>query len=261
MGTIVINNQKGGVGKTTIALHLAWYLAEQGGSVLVIDLDAQGNATSTLTPADAGKGGNSWSALALGEAAALFLEPPAPIERAAPGLYLFSASGRLTGIEGQLQTALSRFRSNFVSLANAFDHIIIDTPPSWGARNLGALLVCDHLIAPIQLEDYALSGVNSLLKTIVIADKARDTKIRFLGLLPSQFRANSTLHKANLARIVEQLGRTDLLFPGYLGLRQGYAEAASRAMPVWALRDKTAAVVAGREMRHVLRAIHLKLES
>lgn len=252
MRTIVVNNQKGGVGKTTLALHLAWHYVEQDKRVLFVDLDAQGNATATLarpTPEQP-----RWQAHGCGLAADLF--SPARLEiDPAPPFQLLAASSRLNMVDAALEVALDAIRARHDGLSPLFDLCIIDTPPAFGARNLGALIVCDHLIAPIQLEDYALRGVNDLLKSIAVAEKLRGGRLDFLGLLPSQFRANSSLHRQNLETLVRDLGRAELLFPAFLALRQGYVEAVGRGLPVWMIRDNSAAAVAGREMRHVLELV------
>lgn len=253
MHILVINNQKGGVGKTTIALHLAWYLAETGHRILFVDLDAQANASATLLRSP--DRSNHLSVRRIGEAASLFTG-------LAPGrgggdarLALLAASGRLHNIDGQSQDAILHLEAALAALAPDYDYCVIDTPPTWGLRNYGALRICDSLIAPIQLEDFALAGVNDLLKMITVAEKSRLTKIRLLGLLPSQFRANSPLQKANLARLVQEIGNSEMLFPAFLGLRQGYADAVSRGVPVWSIKDNAATAVAGREMRIVMALI------
>lgn len=256
MRTIVVNNQKGGVGKTTIALHLAWHFVEQSRRVLFIDLDTQGNATSTLTRSSADA---RWLAAPAGAAAELFGDVPISVD---PGLdfQLLGATSRLNSVDANVDRAVAAIQGQHQRVGSAFDYCVIDTPPAFGARNLGALLVCDHLIAPIQLEDYAMGGVNNLLKSISVAEKLRGRPLDFLGLLPSQFRANSNLHRHNLEMLVSALGRTDLLFPGFITLRQAYADAVARSLPVWAIRDNSAAAVAAREMRHVLDLIAVRLD-
>ena len=99
-----------------------------------------------------------------------------------------------------------------------------------------------------------MDGINSLLSSIASVEKARDTDLTFLGLLPSMFQSNSVIQKANLKNLVANLGGTDLLFSGVLTVRQGYVEAIHNRMPVWTSK-KTAAVEAGREMKLVFKVI------
>lgn len=256
MQTIVVNNQKGGVGKTTIALHLAWHFVDAGRRVLFVDLDAQGNATATLSRAAAGD--PIWRAHVAGAAAELFAGGVAIGSDRTP-FQLLAASSRLNSVDGAVERAIAALRASHAGLADRFDFCVIDTPPAFGARNLGALIVCDHLLAPIQLEDYALSGVNDLLKSVKVAEGLRGRPLNFLGLLPSQFRANSTIHRRHLETLVRDLGQTNRLFPGFLTLRQAYVEAVGRGQPVWSIRDNSAAAVAGREMRLILGLIADKI--
>lgn len=249
MRTIVVNNQKGGVGKTTIALHLAWHFVEAGRRVLFIDLDAQANATATLCPSPSAQG--PWRAHRAGLAADLFgTSPVLPSTDAA--FQLLAASARLNSVDAAYEAAVEALRGHHGGLAAWFDVCVIDTPPAFGARNLGALLVCDHLLAPIQLEDFAMSGVNALLKSVSVAEKLRGRPLASLALLPSQFRANSNLHRLNLEMLVQALGKTDMVVPAFLTLRQAYADAVARGMPVWSLREGGATGLAAREMRHVM---------
>lgn len=256
MKTVVINNEKGGVGKTMIAVHMAWFFAEADARVLFIDLDVQRNASSVLARADDAPDDGSlpWQARVVGEAASLFdegFEPPAP---AGPGISIYVGSEALGTIDSRFESAAACLRTAIDALHPLFDFYIIDTPPTWGSKNFSALLIADYLIAPLQLEQFAMDGINSLLSSIASVEKARDTDLTFLGLLPSMFQSNSVIQKANLKNLVANLGGTDLLFPGVLTVRQGYVEAIHNRMPVWTSK-KTAAVEAGREMKLVFKVI------
>lgn len=241
MQTIVINNRKGGVGKTMLATHLTWFLAEEGKRVLFIDLDAQGNGSRTL------------AAEARGGAASDLFDPDAKIDLVgAPGITVLASDENLdvVGLEDVAQM-IKAFRA-FQSL---FDYCVIDTPPTWGALNFAALSVSDHLVAPIEMKDYALDGVEQLLKTIQAAEqKGRGgRKINFLGLLPSRFNSHSPREKENVAEIVKTMGPS-MIFNGVLAQRDGYEDAVADGVPVWTLK-KRAAVFAGQEMRFVLEQI------
>lgn len=246
MQTIVINNRKGGVGKTMLATHLAWFLAEDGARVLFIDLDAQGNGSRTL--AAAGRGGRSSD----------LFDPDAKFELSgAPGLTVLESDETLDIVQLQdVQQMVEAFNA-FPAL---FDYCVIDTPPTWGALNFAALTVADHLVAPIEMKDYALDGVEQLLKTIQAAEQSGrgGRKINFLGLLPSRFNSHSPREKENVAEIVRTIG-TSMVFNGLLAQRDGYEEAVSQGVPVWTLK-KRAAVVAGQEMRFVLSQIRDRMD-
>lgn len=250
MKTLVVNNQKGGVGKTMLAVHTAWYLAEAGARVAAIDLDPQGNASWTL--AGAGQGVSS---------ADLFFSEAAAPDRA-EGLVLLPADRRLDGVDTDLAASVLRFRENYSRLSERFDYAVIDTPPTWSGRNYAALMVATTLVSPIDLETYALQGVKQLWAQKAAVEKAarRGRPIDFLGLLPSRFVSNSPRQRANLQALLTAQG-PQLLVPGHAVLtqRQGYAEALDLKTPVWTIR-KSAAQDAGREIRVVLDTIKARLD-
>jgi chromosome partitioning protein len=242
--TIVVNNQKGGVGKTMLAVHLAWFLAEERGArVLFIDLDPQGNASYTL---DGERNGGSSSAL--------FFGPDVQIE-GLPGITVLRADEKLHSVEQNINTAVPAMAKRFAALKDQFDFCVIDTPPTWGGRNFAALLVTDYVISPIDLEDYSLQGVGTLRKQVkLVEDQARGgRRIGFLGLLPSRLVSNSPRQREHLKTLIHQ-GGTSLMFQGVITQRQGYAEALSTKTPVWTIK-KSAAQDAARELRGVLATI------
>lgn len=243
MKVLVITNQKGGVGKTTLAVHLAWHLADAGRRVLMLDLDAQANASATL------------SAYGSDERAAQLFAPghtPAPRARAPdePSLTLVRADAALLDIERADIRAVGHFRDNLLSARGAFDVCVVDTPPSMGLRNLSALVAGTHVLSPIYLEDYSLQGVKGLLQTVIgVQQRYAHPDLRFLGLLPSKFNSKSPRQRAHLEQLLREVGR--YVFPGHVTDRDGYAEAVAARIPVWRLK-KRSAQEAGREMRGVL---------
>lgn len=251
MRTLVINNQKGGVGKTMLAVHAAWYLAEAGARVLVIDLDPQGNASYTLA-----------NARQAGPSSGLFFSAELEIP-SGEGITLLMGDRQLDAVDAQLKSAVMSFRQRFASIAGRFDYVVIDTPPTWSGRNYAALMVATSLIAPIDLETYALQGVKQLLAQKATVEKAArgGRPIDFLGLLPSRFQSTSPRQRDSLKALLGQQGAR-IMFPsqGVITQRQGYAEALDLRTPVWTIR-KTAAQDAGREIRGVLTTMKQRLDS
>jgi chromosome partitioning protein len=249
MKTLVVNNQKGGVGKTMMAVHAAWFLAEAGARVLFVDLDPQANASSTL------------SAARIGESCRLFLGPALAI-KGGPGVSLLAGDRGLDAVDAQLTQSVTAFRDAFAGLGGTFDYAVIDTPPTWSGRNYAALMVASSLLAPIDLETYALQGVKQLLaqKAAVERNARQGRPIDFLGLLPSRFQSQSPRQRASLAALLQQQGLR-IMFPdhGVITQRQGYAEALDVKAPVWTIR-KTAAQEAGREIRGVLTVVKARLD-
>lgn len=134
MKTLVVMNEKGGVGKTTLSIHAAWYFAERY-RTLVLDLDQQANLTYTLEGALSGV-----------EAVQLFKEPT---RVPSAGHYTVAqATDELLEAERVDQSAIEVFRESVRANADAYDLCIIDTPPILGLRTLAALLAADAVLAP-----------------------------------------------------------------------------------------------------------------
>lgn len=253
MKTIVINNQKGGVGKTMLAVHLAWYLAEQelqGGKetrVLVIDLDGQGNASSVLS-----------EEREVGKAADLFDSTKELPTEGKPGISTMVKDARLHSIEmSSVPQAIRRFQV----LQDGYDYCVIDTPPTWGARNFAAMAVSDFLIAPIEMKGFALNGIKDLLASIdVVEKKARGGRTLVnLGLLPSRFNSHSAEERKRLQEALDSLGDR-LMFPGAITLRDSYEAATALQMPVWRLPTSHSVKAASGEMRRVLDIVNTRLD-
>ncbi|WP_419642546.1 ParA family protein, partial [Thiolapillus sp.] len=153
MKTIAITNQKGGVGKTTIAVHLAFDLRDKGKRVLFIDTDPQGNSTSTL--------GNY---LADAKASMMFSEPLS--FEPENGLNVIGADAGLADIERADPVVIKQFMLNINNFNDTFDYCIIDTPPTMGLRMTAAIMVSDFVVSPIELESYSISGITTMLQTI-----------------------------------------------------------------------------------------------
>lgn len=247
MKTIVIANQKGGVGKTSTLVHLAFDFAERGLKVAVIDLDTQGNASFTLA---VHKSEIASSAL-FGDLSKFDL---APIDNIA----LIGADGRLADLEKlDLQEAASAFRGSIAAIeAHGFDVCLIDTAPSLGNAMASALLAADFVASPIELEAYALQGIQKMNATIAAIRKA-NTKLQFLGMIPSKVDGRNPRHTRHLAELTAAY--PSLIMPTPIGYRSSIADALASHCPVWEIR-KTSARVAAKEVRAMTQYIHDKME-
>lgn len=247
MKTLVVNNEKGGVGKSTIAVHLAWYFAERGNRVLFLDLDPQSNGTTTL----AAHAGDI-------DAAALFTRPVAIAPMTGEGIRVIAGSAALRAIVAVDGKVIEQFRSNLKDASRAYDVAVIDTPPTFGVRNLAALIAGQFVLAPIDLDDYAIDGIETLLKHIVGVKQKYNPDLTFLGLIPNRLQTTSPRQRENLKSLVQRFG-TKYLFDGVIPQRSSIGEALAEKKPVWSL-PKTAAREAGREMRVVFDKLAIKME-
>ena len=169
-----ISNQKGGVGKTTTAVNVAAALASKGLSVLVIDLDPQGNASTALGIEHHAQVKSIYEVL-IGDVA---LESVIKVSPEAPGLMCVPATINLTGAElelvsmvareQRLRTAINEYLDTTITPP---DYIFIDCPPSLGLLTINAWVAATEVLVPIQCEYYALEGVEQLQNYIGMIKK------------------------------------------------------------------------------------------
>lgn len=192
--TIVIANQKGGVGKTTTAVNLATALALGGLTVLVIDLDPQGNA-STALGIEHGEGvAGTYEVVTDGSAIADHVQASPE----APGLWVLPATVDLAGAEVGLVNVPAR-ESRLLHALNDFraayqpDYVFIDCPPSLGLLTVNALVAAQEILIPIQCEYYALEGVTQLLRTINLVKGSMNDQLYLSTVLLTMFDSRTRL--------------------------------------------------------------------
>jgi chromosome partitioning protein len=186
---ISVTNQKGGVGKTTTAVNLAYYIAKTGRKTLLIDFDPQGNATSGLavnkqdlkmTMADV-----------VMEQATL---SQVIIATAYKNFFLAPSTPHLADTEVQLAQAdrrFSRLRTAIESNNDDFDVVIVDNPPSLSLLTVNGLVTAKYVLLPVQAEFYALEGLGQLLETMKLVRKAMTLEL--LGVLPTMMDSRTSL--------------------------------------------------------------------
>ncbi|MFA5890608.1 MAG: ParA family protein [Actinomycetota bacterium] len=198
-----LTNQKGGVGKTTTAVNLGACLAEAGASVLLVDLDPQGNA-STGVGVDRG-------AVTCGTYEVL---AGTPIEKAildteTPGLRIVPSTIDLAGAEVELVSAFARemkLRQGLETVRDDYDFVLIDSPPSLGLLTINALAACDHVLVPIQCEYYALEGLGQLMRTLDLVREGLNPDLGVGGVAMTMFDARTKLAEQVVAEVRAHFG-------------------------------------------------------
>ena len=191
---ITVANQKGGVGKTTSTVNIAAAIAQAGHSVLVIDMDPQGNA-STALGADHREGTPSIYEVLSGDLALVDVLQECP---EIGGLWTAPATIDLAGAEIELVAQVAReyrlSRAIDALLAERpFDFVFLDCPPSLGLLTLNGLVAAKEVLLPIQCEYYALEGLSQLLRTIEMVRTHLNPELRVGAILLTMYDGRTRL--------------------------------------------------------------------
>ncbi|QHN42507.1 AAA family ATPase [Candidatus Mycosynbacter amalyticus] len=191
MTTVIsVTNQKGGVGKTTSAVNIAYYLAKSGKKTLLVDFDPQGNATSGL--------GIDKESLD-GTMSEVMLETKLLrdiiIETEFKNLYLAPSTPHLANTEVELAQANRRFTRlrNAINTTPNYDYVIIDSPPSLSLLTVNGLIAARYVLLPVQAEFYALEGLGQLLETMKLIRKNMNPTLDLIGVLPTMVDKRTSL--------------------------------------------------------------------
>ncbi len=223
---IAVTNQKGGVGKTTTAVNLSACLAELGKRVLLVDADPQGNASSG---SGASAGENTLYEVLLG----LSTAEKSVVATGTPGMSVLPSDIRLAGAEIELvgvDRREYRLRAALRGIADAYDFILIDCPPSLGLLTVNALTAADSVLIPIQCEYYALEGVRSLTDTVNRVKRGLNPALEIEGVLMTMFDGRTNLS----LQVVDQVKKhyKSKVFATSVPRNVRLGEAPSHALPI-----------------------------
>lgn len=200
--TIAVLNQKGGVGKTTTVINVAAYLAKSGKSVLVVDLDPQGNATSGLG-LDKQILDSTVYDLLFNTVTATNLTKDCSIA----GLHILPTNSQLAAAEVDLAQESNReFRLKQALQNLEYDYIFIDCPPSLGLLSLNALTAADLVLVPVQAEYYALEGLGQLLDVVQRVRQGLNTKLELLGIVITMYDSRTSLSDQVVQEVKKHFG-------------------------------------------------------
>lgn len=191
MATVIsVTNQKGGVGKTTSAVNIAYYLAKQGKKTLLVDFDPQGNATSGLG-VDKQKLEATMTDVILGTKPLIDVVLPTDHKH----LFLAPSTPHLANTEVELAQAERRFSRLKIAIdaIEGYDFIVIDSPPSLSLLTVNGLIAARYVLLPVQAEFYALEGLGQLLETMKLVRKSMNPTLDLLGVLPTMVDGRTTL--------------------------------------------------------------------
>lgn len=198
---ISVANQKGGVGKTTTTVNLGASLAYLGKKVLLVDIDAQGNATSGVGIRKPDVKEDIYDIL-VNEVD--IKETILPTSR--ENLFIVPATLQLAGAEIELTSMMareSRLKLALDEIKVDYDYILIDCPPSLGHLTINAFTASDSILIPVQCEYYALEGLSQLLNTVRLVQKHFNPDLAIEGVLLTMFDARTNLG----AEVVEEVRR------------------------------------------------------
>lgn len=223
---IILLNQKGGVGKTTICVNLGSSLCAMGYKVLLVDFDSQGNLTGAVS-------GDSRRPTMYQVMTGAVSAEDAIQETPFQNLYLIPGSIDLAGLSIELADEDDRnyyLKKVLEGVDSQFDYVFVDCPPALGVLTMNAMAWADYIIIPMQCEYFAMEGLNLLMRTITNVKKSLNPDLRILGIAFNMFSGHNRLN----AEVVNDTTNffPDLVFKTIIPRSVRLAEAPSFGLPI-----------------------------
>ncbi len=228
MGRVIaVANQKGGVAKTTTAINLSSALALEGRSILLMDMDPQGNATSGLGIDPQSVKNTTYSCLLKTSTI-----QESSLETSVPKLTLLPANADLAGAEVELVNVEGReshLRTIIGEVRQKYEFIFLDCPPALGILTINALTAADSVLIPVQCEYYAMEGLTRLIGTIDLVTQSFNPSLELEGIVLTMFDSRNTLSR----QVAEQIRShfIDKVYQAVIPRNVSLAEAPSYGRP------------------------------
>lgn len=259
---IAVANQKGGVGKTTTTLQLAFNLAHKKKKVLVVDMDPQGNSSTRVSghgskPGDFNYGDTTLTYQLFNpelKEVKVFKDGPhkhvhlLPTPKNCP---------LLSNIEELKASSMLIPKTQIAKIAGQYDYILIDCPPALGKKLMAALAMATHVLCPIKLSSFAVEGLEGLLKSIAATKKAYNPSLKIAGIFVNEFNRDSAEHREALKR-VHILIPEQYMIKSKLLNRPPIDTSVTQGKPIW---ENRYGHVAAKEMALLFQEVMKKVHS
>lgn len=247
MYVLVVGTQKGGEGKSTSAIHLAFDASERlGMRVLLVDTD-EGDLGQVFPEAPEGKKFLMASHLYTGKGGK---RKPRQV---APNIWLVAADVEVLDVDDMPVTVITRPAEVLAQFSNDFDLVIFDTPPNLQRRMLGALVAADGVVAPFSINTFSLHRIPKFITTVENVREHYNPKLRHLGLLPNKLNSKSVEEMNTLPELAKAYG--DFYIDSPIISRACIPTSLALGKPVWRNASSGNQRASAKEMRAACKAI------
>jgi len=260
MKTLAVANQKGGVGKSTLSVHLAYAALEAGLRVLLVDMDNQASLSMSFPASGDAAAGLLASHLFRNLSDDFFPYgnfPKVP-EKISDHLSIIRADDALLAVDKANNDVIRLPAKALRCFVKDYDLVLIDTPPLLGTRLMAALSAADFVLTPVSIGLFELAGVADLMKTIqVVRTQGFNPRLQHIGILPVKTNNRSKAEQTALDGLRARYGKA--ILPHTLPERAAVRKAVAMRQPVWKATHGDGHLKAAREWREACDAILIKV--